>query len=383
MLLVVDGFPKALGGGERVVLRLAELLPAYGYRTSILTFRIHPESTVLRSPPPCPLYLLPLQRTYGLSSLRAAWTFRRFLRAENVRLVMTFFESADLWAGAVTRLLSHAKLVWNRRDMGILRERKHSLAYRWLARAPHRIFAVSEKVRRYTIEVDRVAPRRVETVYNGLDLHRFPGLSHFPAIPTAEPAAGASAEPTLSGLHITTVGNLRHVKGHDVLLRAATSVLARFPETRFSIAGAVLEPAYAAELHRLAQELGIAANVSFPGPITDLPAYLVTADMFVLPSRSEGFSNAILEAMACGLPVVATDVGGNSEAVEDGVTGLIVPPEAPDRLADALALLVEEPQRARQMGVRGRERVQERFSEEAVLHQISGAFSQLLGSPKE
>ena len=372
VLLVVDGFPKALGGGERVVLRLAELLPAYGYRTSILTFRIHPESTVLRSPPPCPLYLLPLQRTYGLASLRAAWTFRRFLRAENVRLVMTFFESADLWAGAVTRLLSPAKLVWNRRDMGILRERKHSLAYRWLARAPHRIFAVSEKVRRYTIEVDRVAPRRVETVYNGLDLSRFQAL----------PTIGASAESTPSGLHITTVGNLRHVKGHDVLLRAAASVLARFPETRFSIAGAVLEPAYAAELHRLAQELGIAANVSFPGPITDLPTYLVTADIFVLPSRSEGFSNAILEAMACGLPVVGTDVGGNSEAVEDGVTGLIVPPEAPDRLADALSLLIADPQKARQMGVRGRERVQERFSEEAVLHQISRAFSQLLGTPK-
>src|SRR3978361_1005917 len=90
VLLVLDQFPKTLGGGERIVLRLAALLPRYGYRASILTFSAHPESAGLQSPP-CPIYLLPLQRTYDLSALRAAWELRQFLRQRRVQIVQTFF----------------------------------------------------------------------------------------------------------------------------------------------------------------------------------------------------------------------------------------------------------------------------------------------------
>lgn len=368
MLLVVDGFPKALGGGERIVLRLAELLPRFGYRASILALRIDPESSVLTAGAPCPLFLLPLGRTYDWNSLRAAFAFGRFLQKQEVRLVMTFFESADLWAGGYARLFSRAKLVWNRRDMGILRERKHRAAYRLLARTPHAVFCVSERVRRYTIEVDRVPPYRVETIYNGLSLSRFETVTR-------------KRQDLAGGLHFVTVGNLRAVKGHDVLLRAAAEVLAAYPQASFSIGGEVLEPVFAAELQRLARELGIEDRVSFPGGVTALPAFLAKADVFVLPSRSEGFSNAILEAMASGLPVVATDVGGNAEAVQDGVTGLIVRPDDPAQLAAALLALLADPGRARAMGLRGRARAEAMFTEDAVLRQIAGSFRRLLASP--
>src|SRR5271170_6299296 len=146
ILLVLDQFPKTLGGGERIVLKIAALLTQYGYCTSILTFLVHPESTALVSPP-CPIYLLPLQRTYDLQAFRAALNFRQFLRQQKIQIVQTFFESSDLWAGLVTRMLSEAKLVWSRRDMGILRAPKHNLAYRLMASAPHAVFAVSEQVR--------------------------------------------------------------------------------------------------------------------------------------------------------------------------------------------------------------------------------------------
>src|SRR5260370_12662228 len=127
VLLVLDKCPKVLGGGERIVLRLAALLPQYGYRTSILTFSIHPESAALRSSP-CPIYLLPLQRTYDLPALRAALEFRQFLKKQQVRIVQTFFESSDLWAGFVTKTMSKARLVWSRRHMGILSTRKPHIA---------------------------------------------------------------------------------------------------------------------------------------------------------------------------------------------------------------------------------------------------------------
>src|SRR6202042_544741 len=106
------------GGGERIALRLAALLPRYGYRASILTFFVHPESDALKSPP-CPIYVLPLERSYDLKAFRAAFEFRRFLRLQQVKIVQTFFESSDIWAGFITKTMSRAKLIWSRRDMGI------------------------------------------------------------------------------------------------------------------------------------------------------------------------------------------------------------------------------------------------------------------------
>ena len=112
VLLVLDQFPKILGGGERIVLKLAALLPQYGYRASILTFSVHPESAVLTlKSPSCPIYLLPLQRTYDLTSLRSAFDLSKLLRQQQIRIVQTCFESSDLWAGFVTKTMSNAKLI--------------------------------------------------------------------------------------------------------------------------------------------------------------------------------------------------------------------------------------------------------------------------------
>ena len=164
VLLIVDGFPRTLGGGERVALRLAALLPRFGYRVSLLTFSLDPEGEFQPASSPCPVYLLPLRRTYDLTALRGAMALRHLLKRQNVQIVQTFFESSDLWAGLVVRLVSRAKLVWSRRDMGILRGPKHALAYRALRNLPHAVFAVSEQVRQHALQVDRVGAARVGTL---------------------------------------------------------------------------------------------------------------------------------------------------------------------------------------------------------------------------
>jgi glycosyltransferase involved in cell wall biosynthesis len=365
VLLVVDQFPRALGGGERIVLKLAALLPQYGYRVSILTFAAHPESVGLITPP-CPIYLLPLQRTYDLAALRAALDLRRFLKDQQIRIVQTFFESSDLWAGCVTKTMSSAKLIWSRRDMGILRVGKHHQAYRFMARMPDKVFAVSDLVRKHGIEVDGIAPGRIQTIYNGLDLADWSASS-----PHAIPQDAS---------HITTAGNIRRVKGHDVFIRAAASIATRFPKATFSIAGEVLEPDYFAELQLLVRDLGLTDRFCFAGGVSNLPEHLASAGIFVLPSRSEGFSNAIVEAMGAGLPVVATNVGGNAEAVLHGVTGFIVPPEDPAALAAAILQLLSDQSRAKQMGAAGKERVAEKFTTEAMMHSITSVYRDLLAA---
>ncbi|MBB5339832.1 glycosyltransferase family 4 protein [Tunturiibacter gelidoferens] len=363
VLLVLDQFPKTLGGGERIVLKLAALLPQYGYRVSILTFSADPASAGLQSPP-CSVYVLPLQRTYDLTAIRGSLELRKFLKEQQVRIVQTFFESSDIWAGFVTKVMSSAKLIWSRRDMGILRTGKHHAAYRLMAGVPDKVFAVSEQVRRHCIEVDGIDPSRVQTVYNGLD------LADWNADSRSAERAGESI--------VATVGNIRRVKGHDIFIRAAASIAEKFSNTSFRIAGDVLEPEYFAELQALVSELKLSGRFHFVGGVTDLRGYLSAAEVFVLPSRSEGFSNAIVEAMAAALPVVATDVGGNAEAVQDGVSGIIVPPEDSDALASAIISLLSDIAKAKKMGAEGKRLAAEKFTTEAMMGQITSVYATLL-----
>jgi glycosyltransferase involved in cell wall biosynthesis len=363
VLLVLDQLSKTLGGGERIVLRLASLLPQYGYRASILTFSADPESPGLQSPP-CPIYLLPLRRTYDLSALRAAFALKRFLREQRIEIVQTFFESSDLWAGFVTKAMSDAKLIWSRRDMGILRDRKHHVAYRLMSGFPDKVFAVSEQVRRHCIEVDRIEPPRVQTIYNGLDLADWDAVSRSAQHP--------------GGPVVTTVGNIRRVKGHDVFIRAAASVVEQFPHVSFSIAGEILDPEYFQELETLVRDLGLSDRFHFAGGVTGLREYLSAADIFVLPSRSEGFSNAIVEAMAASLPVVATDVGGNAEAVQDGVSGFIVPSEDISALAATIVRLLSDPVKAGMMGAAGKKLAAEKFTTDAMMRQVTQTYDRVL-----
>lgn len=363
VLLVVDQFSKNLGGGERIALKLAAFLPQYGYRASILTFSADPATTAFESAP-CPVYLLPLHRTYDLTAIKGAFTLRRFLKQQNIKIVQTFFESSDIWAGFVTRTLSNAKLIWSRRDMGILRSRKHEVAYRLMAGLPDAVFAVSELVRQHCIDEDGIAPDRVETIYNGLDLASWSTPPH---------TANRSAQ-----LLVTTIGNIRHVKGHDIFIKAAAAIAPQFPNVCFSIAGGVLEPTYFEELQSLVRTLNLGDRFQFAGGVTNLHEHLSAANIFVLPSRSEGFSNAIVEAMAASLPVVATNVGGNAEAVQDGVSGFIVPSEDPQALAAAIMQLLSDPAKAQAMGIAGKQRVVEKFTIEAMMKQTTATYTRLL-----
>ena len=122
-----------------------------------------------------------------------------------------------------TKVMSGAKLIWSRRDMGILRTSKHHVAYRVMAGAPDAVFAVSEQVRQHCIEVDRIDPRRVQTIYNGLDLSGW----NDPVRPAKAPGQ----------FLVTTVGNIRRVKGHDIFIKAAATIVQHFPGASFSIAG--------------------------------------------------------------------------------------------------------------------------------------------------
>jgi L-malate glycosyltransferase len=177
---------------------------------------------------------------------------------------------------------------------------------------------------------------------------------------------------------VTAVGNIRRVKGHDVLIRAAGLVVKQFPDVVFNVAGKVLEARFFSDLQVMVRDLDLLNHFHFVGNITNLREHLSGADIFVLPSRSEGFSNAIVEAMAASLPVVATNVGGNAEAVRDGVNGFIVPAEDPQALAEAILCLLLDPSKAKEMGAAGERIAAEDFTTKAMMEKTVGTYRNLL-----
>jgi glycosyltransferase involved in cell wall biosynthesis len=155
------------------------------------------------------------------------------------------------------------------------------------------------------------------------------------------------------------VANLRPLKGHDVLIDAAVEVLERFPDARFEIIG---EGSERAALVARAEAHGVSHAFTFAGSCDDVPAHLAETDIFVLPSRSESFPNAILEAMAAGLPVIASGVGGILELIDDGRTGLLVPPGEADALAARIMHLMDDAAEGARLGAAARADATARFS---------------------
>ena len=359
--LLLDQFPRVLGGGERVVLRLARVLQGAGYRISIVTFQVFCDPHLLLAAG-CPVYLLPIDNVFSADALGSAWQLGTFLRRQKVSIVMTFFESSNLFGGIVTKAFSRARLIWNRRDMGILRERKHTAAYRWLPWLPDYVIAVSEQVRRHAVEIDKISPARVGVVYNAIE-------------GSADVSEGNTVHTWPEPPIVITVGNLRRVKGQDILVEAAAIVLRTHPEVQFLLVGEALDPTYVAALQERTEQLRIGEHVRFTGGVPDARSLLQHASIFVLPSRSEGFSNAIVEAMDAGLPVIATRVGGNAEAVVDGQTGLLVDAEDPASLAAAITQLLDKPNLLQQMGADGKRRAGQLFTEQALLERLQQIFT--------
>ena len=179
---------------------------------------------------------------------------------------------------------------------------------------------------------------------------------------------------------IGTVAVLEKRKGHRFLLEAAAHLKRQGERLTYRLAG---DGSQKERLERLAQTLGLQEEIDFLGFVTDVPAFLSSIDVFVLPSLFEGLGVAVLEAMAAARPVVATDAGGLSELVADQHTGLLAPPGDSLSLARAISQLISQRDRMRRMGENGRARVQEHFTMEQMAKKNEAYYYELLEDQRE
>jgi len=244
-----------------------------------------------------------------------------------------------IYCGPAARLAGVPSIVYTRHGQRQGARPGETLLYRLTVPTAHRAVCVSADGARLAIR-EGVPSERVRAIWNGIDTSRFV---------FAGPTAGGPA---------VMVGRLSPEKSVDTLLRAAAIIVRDQPAFRLEIAG---DGPCMRELQALARELNLGAHVRFLGEVRDVPSLLARASLSVLPSLTEGISLTLLEAMACGLPVVATRVGGNPEVVADGETGILVPPASPEEMARAILRVYGDAGLGRKMGAAARRRVESCF----------------------
>lgn len=368
-LLYFLNSPGVPGGVEEHVAELALRLPDERFAVTVVC------------PTACRPFFEPLARTgrrvialdlYRPRHLGAMRRLVRLLRAEAVDIVHSHQFAATMYAAPLARLAGvplvvetpHVREAWRR---GWLK--RSNLIDRLIYTTVDRFVAVSRANERHLTEGKGCRPERIVQIHNGRD------LSAFSPDANARARTRVSLGLTAGQLLIVHVGRLAEQKGHRDLLEAYTTVRRQVPGARMAFVG---DGELRVDLERTVGERGWAADVLFTGYQSAVRDFLAAADIVVLPSLFEGLPLVAVEAGAMGRPMVATDVDGTAEVVLDGVTGLLVPPADPGRLARALIDLAGDPARREDMGAAARQFVVERFGIEQHVARHAAFYTSLM-----
>jgi glycosyltransferase involved in cell wall biosynthesis len=240
-----------------------------------------------------------------------------------------------------------------------------------------RVIAVSDTTRRYHRTYNLVRAERMVTIHNFIDYDRF---SRAPE--KTRGAMRASLGVDDASPLVGMVGSVRPGKGQIRLVGAMPKILAAEPKARLVLVGDACDAEHAAEVQATAAHLGVASEIVWTGRRDDPDAVMAALDLLALPSSEASIPLSLLEAMAAGLPVVATEVGGIPECVVSGETGTLVPLADADALAEAILALVRDPAKRRRYGEAGRRRVRERFSMERQAASIESVFAEVAGQSR-
>ncbi len=300
-----------------------------------------------------------LQRSALL--IRAQIRLFKILKMVRPDIVHAFLPLTNFMGSLAGRLLYVPLIITSRRALGTHQDRyKGWRIFDILSfRLSHLVAVNSRAVGEDTLIRDLGNPSKLRLVYNGIDSAPFESSrTHRQSIRSV---LGVPPNEKV----VISIANLIPYKGLSDLLKAAALVIERLPEAKFLLVGE--DRGIQEELEHEACHLGVSQRVSFLGQRLDIPDLLAASDLLALSSHEEGFSNVILEAMASGLPVVATDVGGNGEAVTNGLTGWLVAPKNPAAMADKILDLLSDKERSESWGKRGQNRIKEEFTIEKMV----------------
>jgi len=372
LLIVTDTPVSGIGGSEQFLRRLLAGLAPESFRVDVIQLADLPGNPVaMPTIAQAGVRCHPVGPVYGRAG-RMLWRLlRRKVLAGTWDVVHSQHEKSDLLCATLPHGRQAPGWISSRRDSGFQRSPLVQAAFRLLDHRFDHVVAPSKSILDDLARCGRVPEKRLRLIPNGVDTARFA-----PMPPDARALGRARLGFEPHHFVLGCVARMVPVKRHHDLIAAFAALSATRPGLRLLLIGD--GPAERA-LQSHAQLAGVGAKVYFLGARQDVDTLLALLDIFVLCSATEGMSNALLEAMATGLPVVATAVGGNPELVLDGEVGLLVAPAAPEELAAAIDCLAADRAAARAMGCRGRERVERWFSDAAMVAGWSGLYQELSG----
>jgi len=355
-----------VGGTERHVATLARLLDRSRFELHLGCFGRFGEflEQVERHGDAISEY--PIRRLHSPSTLRRQVQLARELRRKRIQVFQAYGFWANVFGVPAARWAGVPVVIASIRDKGDHLSAGRRRIQRLACRLADCVLVNAEAVREQLVG-EGLPPAKLAVIRNGTTIADVPARER-------EALRETLGLPPFAPV-VTLVSRLNPRKGVEYFLEAAERVAERLPEVHFLVVGECASaPGYRSVLEGIAAGRGLAGRVRFLGFRGDVPELLTASTISVLPSLSEGLSNVLLESMAAGVPVVATRVGGSPEAVEHGVTGLLVPPADARALAHAIALLLEHPHLAHCYGQAARERVRERFSDERMVRETEALY---------
>ena len=364
VLVLTVGF--GIGGAERLILWTAPRLRDAGFDVTVAALKGRGPLADRLEAQGVPAVSLDGRRHDPRTLVRLL----RYLRRGRFDLLHTHLFLANVAGRVAGRLAGVPVIVAAHHDTDVWMKARHRLLERLTAPLGDCVVACSEAVRRYAVETYGLTPKRVITLRNGIEIA--PLATDEAARRRLRAGLGAGPDDLLVG----GVGRLvSRKKGYDLFVEAAAAVAAQVPRARFVLAG---EGPDRAALETRARDLGISGRLVFAGLRDDVHDLMGAFDLFVQPSRWEGFGLSILEAMAASRPVVAARVGGIPEIVADGVHGRLVPPDDAGALARAIAALLRDRDLALRLGRAGRARVEAEFGLDRLVGETAELYRTLL-----
>lgn len=368
---VIDTIESPTAGTEKQLLMLIKHLDRSRFQPYLCVLRL--SEWLEKEFDLCPLYVA------GIGSFKNAFawlkivTLSRYFQRETVDVVQVHFRDSSIAGVLAAKLAGVKTIIGTRRNQGYWMTSLDKWIQKGLDRWVTAYIANSQSTKQWMADSEGVQPGRVEVINNGFNFSLFQLLSAEKRKMIRASLGLAEDAPV-----IVIVANLRPVKDHNTFLQAAGVVHRHFPEARFLVVGGGSE---LQKLKDVSIKLGIDSAVDFIGARLDIPEILNACDVGVLSSVSESFSNAVVEYMAAGLPVVTTDVGGAREAVDDNVNGFIVPAGDWEMMGKRLTELIESG-RATHMGQESRNRSGERFSMVSMVEKTQHLYCRCLEGPK-
>lgn len=367
--MVTDTSLSVTGGSEQFLRSLLRGLPRHRYAVTVVELA---SGAIVPMPslPGIKVLRVPVAAVYGRSGLRAYQVLRRLLSSGRYDIVQSQHEKADVLNALLPKRRGVIHIS-NRRDMGFKKSNRLKHAFRLLNHRFDRVVAPARQILDALATHEHLPLCRATVIPNGVDTLRY----------RPREATWREARRRALGLGVDTVvfccvARLTEVKCPLVLVDAFARLHAEYPDVRLLLAG---DGPMADEVRRKVDASGLAGNIDLLGSIDAVDDLLPACDVAVLASSSEGMSNALLEAMACGLPVVATAVGGNLQLVKPGVNGVLVPAHDPAAFAEAMLSLARDAHRRHDLGQRARRIVEEEFSAARMIIAYDHLYRGLLG----